>query len=88
MLFDLRVLTALQRKVEHQTLVAENESDDGFLDVVGIDAVADTVGDDRDTAVDARLPAVAGAKSFERFLSHEHDDFGARLNADLGTPRD
>ncbi len=59
---DAGDLRALEGQVIHETLLIEDEADDGPLDRVGVDGAADTDGHYRHRSVDADLPAVLAAE--------------------------
>jgi hypothetical protein len=55
----------------------------GAAEGVGIDGPARADRDDYDRSIDADFPAVGFLESGERLFGHEHDDEGARLDAEL-----
>ena len=62
LLVQLGVLGPLQGEVVHQSLVAEDEANDGILDVFGVDGSAGSELDERNRAVNAGFPPGAVAK--------------------------
>ena len=80
---DAADLRALEAQIVHQPWRINNEGDDGAGEGVGINGFAGADRDDYDRSIGADLPAGGFLKSGERLFGHEHDDEGARLDAEL-----
>ncbi|TDJ39845.1 MAG: HAD family hydrolase [Gammaproteobacteria bacterium] len=79
LLDDLPELVAFEGQVRHETLVVEHEADDRRACGVGVYPGSCAELDQRDTAIDAGLPTLAGAEFGERVVGHEQNDFRTPL---------
>src|SRR5258708_5093941 len=71
-LVDLR---AVERNVADQTLLAEDETQNGSLQGLGVVSAAGTLLQHGDAGISADRPTVAGGEFIQYFLRHEQNDF-------------